>query len=240
MTETISKIKKGIDEIIEGYSSAVPNSYQYKEEEMPNPYSKELGEVANLLAFRSLNYFYSNHKKRVLELSKIKTTTNSLSGIDLIQQFLKILVNIEQEKDVDTSKLFNPVPTNFSLRGTQLNLYTTKYGAGSVVTERLFNYTSQTLPYCCGVCEYGGFSYIKPSKVEIKLVHNLILDLIKLTADRDRKDHTGAVGLINYFIDTDFMETLLNRDDLELVKAFQNPKTGKKLNMFLFDTKISN
>lgn len=177
-------------------------------------------------------YFMSNASKRI---SKLKKDKNSIENIF---EYLKILATTEQNDNEFTVDKFT--------RNTAVNESARNFVKINKVTNVLnwnpgiyfYIYQANRLPYCCGVTEYGNFQFTEYKLVDQNLVYNLIIDLIRLSANNERRQFSGAVGIINYFINTPFMNILESRDDLRIVEEFTNPKTNHKLKMFIFNTKI--
>lgn len=219
--------------VIEEEIPVIPEKTQVDKE--INPYRTQLKEKENPFADKNLSYFLTDHNKRISQLGKtVKKTEESITYID---QFLEILSQTQQgNEEVDLSKMYNKNLTNYRTGSRSVSMFfNTVWG---VSRRYLYQYGSQRLPHCCGVCEYGGFVFDTFTKVEEELVYNLMLDLIRLTANIERRQHSGAIGIINYFVGLPFMKVLNQRDDLSFTREFKNPKTGATLRMFIFNTKI--
>ena len=213
------------------------------EEESNNPYSKELSVKKNSLAGKDLNYFLTNHSKRLKVYKK-----TPLGSIQEVLDFLEVLTLKEQDETIEDSAkpLYGFNRINLRREGSDAQLMI-KSPWGTVSKTYFYRFQSRILPFCCGVCEYGQFTFSKFTKVEDQLVYNLIIDLIRLMAHNNRTTHSGAVGMINTMVEvtdekestnTEFILALEQRDDLTFVKQFTNPKTRHTLKMFVFDTQI--
>lgn len=187
----------------------------------------------NIFADKDVGYFKTNHLKRLKTFKKDKIDENQ------IFEYLQILASIEQDNSLE--KLTEIKTVQQSYYRTNGSGITIKINSPMSVYQfkmNYYTYVASRLPYCCGVTEYGNFNFINYERTDSTLALNLMLDLIRLSADRNRKNFSGAVGLINYFIGTPFGDVLNNRDDINLVKEFRNPKTSATLRLFTFDTKI--
>ncbi len=196
-------------------------------------YNEELKKINNPLADKDLSYFLENHENRIQELKESKTSEEDIFN------FLVILTNIEQDKRYSIKDL--PFSGSLNTR-TYRSSYTQLVipsGFSSPTRAYMFLYAASILPYCCGVTEFGNFNFYNYTKVDRNLVFNLVIDLIRLSANNNRiGSGSGAVGLINYFVHLPFGDVLKKRDDLTFIKEFTNPKTTQTLKMYIFNTKI--
>lgn len=188
-------------------------------------------EESNDLLKLDPKYFLENATNRLKKLKRAGVK----KSIDKIVKYLMILALTEQNKEGATIKDFNS--TNFSNRSNS-SFIKLMIGNDRFFNEYFYIYQANRMPFCCGVTEYGNFSFREIKLVDKDLVFNLILDLIRLSASNKRALFSGALGVINYFINTPFMKVIENRDDLRFVEQFTNPKTSHKLKMFIFNTKI--
>lgn len=182
-----------------------------------------------------IDYFKTNALKRIKQLRR-----SNKNSINEIFKYLLVLAFVEADMEIsrDSIRAFQDDRYRSNNSDTRSSIKLSRQGLFGIVNYYFYSYLSSRLPYCCGVTEYGQFGFEKIIKVDQDLVYNLVLDLIKLSANGCRTSHSGAVGIINYFIDTPFMNILESRDDLEFVKEFKNPKTNHTLKMFTFNTKI--
>jgi hypothetical protein len=197
---------------------------------------KDIKEIDNPIIQIDSSYFLSKHKTRLRKLGK--TVADTTINSNHIWQYLQALSCIEQDDTLnDFSKMDNYLRSRIADTGACINmLKTSKYSVEPYMIAFL-KYSAKRLPFCCGVTEYGDFGF-PDLKMNKELFYNLLIDLIRLKAASRRQSFSGAVGIINYFINTDFMKVLEKRDDLFEVTFFTNPKTSAKLKMFKFDTKI--
>ena len=190
------------------------------EEESNNPYSKELSVKKNSLAGKDLNYFLTNHSKRLKVYKK-----TPLGSIQEVLDFLEVLTLKEQDETIEDSAkpLYGFNRINLRREGSDAQLMI-KSPWGTVSKTYFYRFQSRILPFCCGVCEYGQFTFSKFTKVEDE--------------KESDEDKMLTTGVINYFTNTEFILALEQRDDLTFVKQFTNPKTRHTLKMFVFDTQI--
>lgn len=194
-----------------------------------NSYREELNKIENPLYKEEINFFLTNHIERLRSL---------IGHSRKIFEFLKIIAL--SYGDLIENSIYNSI-TSSTIRITSINnsrSYEYPIGEVKIAPVNFLGYKSSRAPYCCGWTEYGEFNFKEYRKEDKELVFNLIIDLIRLSANECRSTHSGAVGMINYFVGTDFTRILENRDDLNFIKQFKNPKTNATLKCFIFDTLI--
>lgn len=185
--------------------------------EQSNKYSARLSEIKNYFADKTTDWLTTNHSDRVKELAKVQNIR------DYIYDFiLRIL-------DVPHSNLNYKGPSGRLRIKEQVQTFNDR--------AKLVAVQKQDLPFCCGIQEWGNFLF---NNIEDNnpILYNLIIDWMRLESNLLMDNDMGAYSIVNYFIDTLFMDILEKRDDLTFIKEFTNPKTKATLKTFIFDNKI--
>lgn len=202
-------------------------------------YKQFLKELGNRFADCKDDFFLKNHTRRLKGLGSPRI--NLGNTIKSLVEYLSVIGMVECKIDKNE---WNRVKDCTVVRVNNINCKLNNLNSILGKWTPVYSYFSVNvtmLPYCCGVCEYGNFSFAEGGKGIYdldKIKYNLIMDLIRIHASLNKKEVTGAYNIINYFVGTKFTKALEERDDLTFIKEFTNPKTNKTLKTFIFNTTI--
>jgi len=144
----------------------------------------------NILMGLDPNYFLTRHRTRLNKLKRDKRSEALI--VDYIQELAKIeedgLVSLYKHR-IQPHNYHRAVGSAVNmLGGNKQHQYYVSY----------YTYQANRLPFCCGVSEYGDFKFFHCKKTNQELLHNLVLDLIRLNANSNREAFSGAISIINY------------------------------------------
>lgn len=202
-----------------------------------NNYKQFLKELGNRFADCEDDFFLKDHIKRLKGLGSPRI--NLGNTLKSLVEYLGVIGMIEWKIDKNE---WNSIKDFLSIKMGSINCRINK--VNNLVNKWApvrfyFSMNVTTLPYCCGICEYGNFSFNEGTITDLdKVKYNLIIDLIRIHSSLNRRELTGAYNIINYFVGSKFNKALEEREDLTFIKEFTNPKTNKTLKTFIFNTTI--